>query len=50
MEQKSSEPTPNTVRRSKDKPDALDTTPTSEPLAEQPKEHKDEQLNKDNDG
>lgn len=26
----------NTVRRSKDEPDALDTTPTSEPIADQP--------------
>ncbi len=33
-----SAPEGNTVRRSKDEPDALDTTPTSEPLADQPKE------------
>jgi hypothetical protein len=35
-QQKSSDPTPSTVRRSTDEPDALDTTPTSEPMVDQP--------------
>jgi hypothetical protein len=35
-QQKSGEPAPNTVRRSTDEPDALDTTPTSEPMVDQP--------------
>jgi hypothetical protein len=39
--QKSGEPTSNTVRRTTDEPDALDTTPTSEPLADQPKDDDD---------
>lgn len=43
--------TPNTVRRTTDKPDALDTTPTSEPMADQPEkpepeEREDERLNR----